>query len=115
MTDPAAPADSRTPDAPADTRGLLTAALRDPELGPELRAAARRLVWWESPATAVLEGDSFVAAVMAEGSSDEIDAVSAVVGHEGLLAAFRAAPEHLFDPVRRRIWTLRLGLDAPRG
>lgn len=89
-------------------RPLLLAALRGPEHGDELRTLSRRLIWWEAPVEAMADGDAFVATVMSDGTSDEIELVESIVGESGLLAAYRAAPEGVFDPVRRRIWAMRL-------
>lgn len=89
-------------------RSLLLAALRGEEHGDELRTLARRLIWWEAPAEAMADGDAFVATVMSDGTSDEIELVESIVGEAGLMAAYQAAPEGAFDPVRRRIWAMRL-------
>lgn len=93
-------------------RSLLASALRDPATADELRALARRIVWWEGPTEAVADGDAFVAAVMNEGSSDEIELLEAIVGEDGFARAYRAAPDGAFEPVRRHIWAMRL-LGAP--
>ena len=93
-------------------RSLLLTALRGEEYGDELRTLARRVIWWEAPAEAMADGDAFVATVMSDGTSDEIELVESIVGESGLLAAYRAAPEGAFDPVRRRIWAMRL-IGAP--
>lgn len=93
---------------PTENRSLLMAALHDERVAPDLRRLARRIVWWESPSGALDDGDAFVAAVMNEGTSDEIELVESIVGEQGLTTAYTTAPSGSFDPVRRRIWAMRL-------
>lgn len=76
---------------------------------PELLRVARRVVWFKEPAEALADPLHLLAHAMTYGSIEDIAALQAVVGKEGLREALERAPPGIFDARSWAYWNLVCG------
>lgn len=78
-----------------------------------LAEIARRVAWWDAPERTTSRPSTFIARVLARGSTADILDVEARYGKAALRSAVRDAPLSVLDERARNYW--RLVLDLPTG
>lgn len=76
---------------------------------PEYLRAARRIIWFEEPATALAEPYRFTAYAFRYGTPEDMDLILAHVGEDGLGDALDHAPPGIIDPRSWAYWNVRAG------
>ncbi len=80
---------------------------------PELRAVARRVVWFKEPDAALADPVHFLAHVMTYGTPEDLAALHGIVPREAFLEALEHAPPGVFDPRSWAYWHLVLAERSP--
>ncbi|MSP03379.1 MAG: hypothetical protein EXR07_20405 [Acetobacteraceae bacterium] len=78
-------------------------------LTPETEAAARRIVWFETPAVALADPIRFMAYAMASATHEEMELLSRHVSDEGFREALDKAPPGIIDPRSWAYWNNKMG------
>ena len=77
-----------------------------------LAAIARKVAWWDAPERTLSRPGSFIARVLARGSTADILDIEARYGRAAMRAAVRDAPASVLDARARNYWRLVLDLPA---
>lgn len=74
----------------------------------EMRALARKYIWWTDPDTTLSDLDRLIAQVMAEGTWQDAHRLLQRAGKERFLKVLRSPPPGVFSPKAWYFWHLRL-------
>jgi hypothetical protein len=80
---------------------------------PELRAVARRVVWFEAPDAALADPLHFLAHVMTWGTPEDLAALRGVVSPEAFREVLDNPPPGIFDARSWAYWNLVLAGRSP--
>lgn len=80
---------------------------------PELRAVARRVVWFKEPDAALADPPHFLAHVMTYGTAEDLAALREIVPRAVMLEALDQAPPEIFDARSWAYWQLVLAGRTP--
>lgn len=80
---------------------------------PELRAVARRVVWFKEPDEALTDPVHFLAHVMTYGTPEDLAALRGIVSREAFQEALDRAPPGIFDARSWAYWHLVLAGRTP--
>ncbi len=78
-------------------------------LNAETEDLARRIVWFEAPATALADPVRFMAYVMANATPADLVVVRRYVSNDGFLEALDQAPAGIIDARSWAYWNSRFG------
>jgi predicted DNA-binding transcriptional regulator AlpA len=77
-----------------------------------LAAIARKVAWWDMPDRTLSRPGTFIARVLARGSTEDVLDIEARYGRAAMRAAARGAPLSVLDERARNYWRLVLDLPA---
>ena len=83
--------------------------MRPIPLNNETEALARRLVWFDTPADALVDPVRFMAYVLASATAEDLTIVRRYVSDEGFVEALDKAPPGIIDPRSWAYWNSRFG------
>ncbi len=75
-----------------------------------LRAVARRVYWWKTPAAALANPTRFACQVMVYGTWDDVVRTRSELGDATFIAGLRSAPPGVFDARSWNYWHHVYGL-----
>ncbi len=78
-------------------------------LTPETEAVARRVVWFEEPATAIADPIRFMAYAMASATHEDMKLLRLHVSDEDFREALDKAPPGIIDPRSWAYWNSKAG------
>jgi hypothetical protein len=79
------------------------------KLTPELRRAAERCVWYETPERAIRNSANLAAHILTYGGIEDVNALRAQYSDDDLRQALDAAPAGVFDARSWAYWNLMVG------
>ncbi len=82
-------------------------------LNPQTEAIARRLIWFQSPADALVDPIRFMAYAMARATHEDMRILRGFVSEADLLEALQYAPPGIIDPRSWAYWNSKLGRWPP--
>jgi hypothetical protein len=82
-------------------------------LTPEIEAVARRIIWFEAPATAVADPVRFMAYAMARATHQDMNVIRRYVSDADFIEAMAKAPPGIIDPRSWAYWHLMLDRYPP--
>jgi hypothetical protein len=80
-------------------------------LTPELRIAAQRCVWFETPEEAIRYPERLIAYILTYGSMDDVRALRVQMDDDALKSTLDRAPPGVFDIRSWAYWNLLVGRD----
>lgn len=92
-----------------ETADKWTAAVTAFPLTSEIKAVARRIIWFEPPGQAIADPIRFLAYAMTYGDHADMETVRRYASDEELLEALNNAPPGVFDERSWAYWNLVLG------
>lgn len=78
----------------------------------ELRAVARRLIWWQDPETSLAQPERLIAQVMTLGTWEDVELIREVYGEDALRAVLASPPPGVFDARSWSYWHVRFGTEG---
>ena len=82
-------------------------------LTPETETVARRIVWFEEPARALLDPVRFMAYAMASATHDDMIVLRRFISDEDFIEALDKAPPGIIDPRSWAYWNLMMDRYPP--
>jgi len=82
-------------------------------LNPDTEAVARRVIWFEPPATALADPVRFMACAMSHATPEDMRIIRRYVSDEDFREALDHAPPGIIDPRSWNYWHLKLGRYPP--
>ncbi len=82
-------------------------------LTPQIEAMAKRLVWFESPASAVADPIRFMAYAMARATHHDMNVLRQYVSDEGFCEVLDHAPPGIIDARSWAYWNSKMGRWPP--
>jgi len=82
-------------------------------LNPDTEAMARRVIWFEPPATELADPMRFMAYAMSHATPEDMRIIRRYVSDEDFREALDHAPPGIIDPRSWNYWHLKLGRYPP--
>jgi hypothetical protein len=78
-------------------------------LNPETEAAARRIVWFEEPAEALVDPVRFLAYAMAHATHEDMEVIQHYIDEDDFREALDKAPPGIIDRRSWAYWNSKMG------